>query len=70
MEVVHLKPMMGSSTNVIKLDDGTYHVTSKASVMGAKPNTRILSEKEFNEQYGDRLILERTPEKDTFQKSV
>lgn len=69
MEVVNLKPMMGSSTQAIKLDDGSYQVTSKASIYGAKPETKILSEEDFVNQYGDRIVLERTPTEDTFQKS-
>lgn len=69
MELVQLKPMMGSSTQAIKLDDGTYQVTTKGSFVGATPETKILSEADFQNQYGDRIVLERTPAEDTFQKS-
>ncbi len=44
--------MSGSTTKVQVLRDGTYKITSRPSVYGAKPVVKILTEEELVAQYG------------------
>lgn len=46
--------LIGSTTKVKVLKDGTYKITSQPSVYGAKPVTRILTEEQLIAQYGDK----------------
>lgn len=43
--------MMGSSTHVRPLNNGSYEVTHQYSVYGSKPETRIMSEEDFVAEY-------------------
>ena len=44
--------MLGSTTKVEALADGTYKVTSKGSYYGAEPKTTIMTEEELIEKFG------------------
>ena len=46
--------LIGSTTKVKVLKDGTYKITSLPSVYGAKPTTNILTEEELIAQYGNK----------------
>ena len=46
--------LIGSTTKVKVLNDGTYKITSLPSVYGAKPVTTILTEDELIAKYGDK----------------
>lgn len=46
--------LIGSTTKVKVLKDGTYKITSLPSVYGAKPTTKILTEEQLIAQYGDK----------------
>ena len=50
--LVVVPPMLGSTTNVKPLKDGTYEVVTKGSRYGSEPITKILSEDELVSQYG------------------
>lgn len=51
-ETIVIPTMLGSTTTVKPLKDGTYEVTTKASVYGAKAKKMILSEEEFITKFG------------------
>lgn len=46
--------LIGSTTKVKALKDGTYKITSQPSVYGAKPIVTILTEEELIAKYGDK----------------
>ena len=46
--------LIGSTTKVKPLKDGTYKITQQNSVYGAKPETTILTEEELVAKYGDK----------------
>ena len=52
-EKIVIPNMMGSSTHVRPLNNGSYEVTHQYSVYGSKPETRIMSEDEFVAEYKD-----------------
>ena len=52
--VVEIPVMIGSTTHVKPLRDGTYEVTTKGSKMGAEPQTVILTESELIARYGNK----------------
>lgn len=41
-----------------KNEDGTYTIIKQGSLAGAEPEEEILSEEEFQEEYGEQLDLE------------
>ena len=51
-EIIPIPAMIGSTTKVKVLKDGTYEVTSKGSYYGAKEKTRIMTEEEFIDKFG------------------
>ena len=53
-EKLVIPTMMGSSTKIKALPDGTYQVTTKASVYGAQHQTKILTEDELVARYGEK----------------
>lgn len=46
--------LIGSTTDVKVLKDGTYRITSKPSVYGAKPVVKVLTEEELIAKYGEK----------------
>ncbi|MBO7672253.1 hypothetical protein J6S88_02465 [bacterium] len=46
--------MIGSTTTVKILKDGTYAITTKGSRLGAEPETKILTEDELIAKYGPK----------------
>lgn len=42
---------IGCTIDIDKNDDGTYTVTSKSSSYGAEPETKVISEEEFQAEY-------------------
>lgn len=46
--------MIGSTTTVKVLKDGTYQITTKGSRLNAEPVTKILTEDELIAQYGPK----------------
>ncbi len=59
--------ILGRSTQIKELSDGTYAVETKGVIYGATPETRIYTADELVEKYNTGL--ERTPDHDTFLKS-
>ena len=53
-QAVTIPAMIGSTTTVKALDDGTYEVTTKPSVYNAKPKTTIMTEEELIERFGNK----------------
>lgn len=51
---VVIPAMVGTSTVVKPLKDGTYEVTKRASVLNSKPQTKILTEEQLIAQYGPK----------------
>lgn len=51
-ETIVIPTMLGSETSVKPLKDGTYEVTTKPSVYGAKAKKTIMSEEEFIKKFG------------------
>lgn len=58
--------IMGSSTKIKELDDGTYAVETTGSLYGAKPETAMCTADELVEKYS--VNLERVPSEDAFSK--
>ena len=52
--MVSIPIMMGSSTSVTPLEDGTYQVTTTGSKMGSQPEVKILTEDELIARYGEK----------------
>lgn len=52
-EIIPIPAMIGSTTKVKVLKDGTYEVTTRGSYLGAKDKTRIMTEEEFIEKFGN-----------------
>lgn len=53
-KMIQIKPMMGSSTHVEPLKNGTYKVTYKPTLPNAKEKVTIMSEEEFVAKYGNK----------------
>ncbi|MBE7713154.1 MAG: hypothetical protein E7Z87_05370 [Cyanobacteria bacterium SIG26] len=51
-ESIVIPVMLGSTTTVKPLKDGTYEVTTKPSVYGAEAKKTILTEEQLIEKYG------------------
>ncbi len=51
-EVIPIPVMIGSTTKVKILKDGTYEVTTKYSYLGAKEKTTVMTEEEFINKFG------------------
>lgn len=51
-KIIMIPVMLGSSTKVVALKDGTYAVTTKGSYLGAEPKTTIMTEEELIEKFG------------------
>ena len=67
-ETITVPTMLGSSTKIKELSDGTYAVETKGSIYGSTPETTVYTADELVEKYNTEL--ERTPEDDTFLKST
>ncbi len=52
-EIVPIPVMIGSTTKVKVLKDGTYEVTTRGSYLGAKEKTRVMTEEEFLDKFGN-----------------
>lgn len=69
--IVNIPTMLGSSTKVTKLGMGYYLVSTKPSVYGAKPKTKIMTEEELVEKFhGTKLPALGNAEKDSREEKI
>lgn len=60
--------ILGRSTQIKELSDGTYAVETKGAINGATPETTVYTADELVEKYS--TSLEKVPSDDTFSKST
>lgn len=69
--VVNIPVMIGSSTKVTKLGMGYYLVSTRPSVYGAKPKTKIMTEEELVEKFhGVKLPKLGKDEKNSVEEKI